>query len=43
MSILSLGLEKDDDISFLANGADETEAIKALETLVRNEFVLHNA
>ncbi|MTI49315.1 HPr family phosphocarrier protein [Sporosalibacterium faouarense] len=38
MGILSMGAQKGDNITFQAEGEDETQAIKALETLVDNNF-----
>lgn len=43
MSILSLGLEKGDEIELLADGADEAEAIQKLQNLFQNKFETENA
>ena len=38
MSILSLGLEKGDQIQLAAEGSDESEAIETLQILFQNKF-----
>lgn len=43
MSILSLGLEKGDEIQILADGADESEAIQNLQNLFQSKFEAENA
>lgn len=40
MSIMSLGLKKDDEISFQAQGEDADEAILAINKLFENNFSL---
>ena len=38
MIIMSMGLEKDDEINIITNGPDEVEALDALVKLVENNF-----
>ena len=43
MSILSLGLEKGDEIQVLADGTDESEAIQNIQNLFQTKFEAENA
>lgn len=38
MGLMSLGLSKDSEITVVANGEDETEALKKLGFLIENKF-----
>lgn len=38
LGVLSLGIVKGTEISLIANGADEEEAVEALATLISSDF-----
>ena len=38
MGLMGLGLEKGDDIILRADGEDESQALDALQTLIKNNF-----
>ncbi|MFE8700253.1 phosphocarrier protein HPr [Cytobacillus sp. FJAT-54145] len=40
MGVMSLGIPKDGVIKIIAEGADELEALEALETLMKNEKLI---
>ena len=40
MSVMSLGLTKDAELIVRTNGADETEALTKIESLINNKFQL---